>query len=134
MKSIRIRSFSGPYFPAFGLNTKRCGVSLRIQFKCGKIWTRKTPNTDTFHAVVVFSFTIIPFSKRKYIHSADRKWFLDNFYGNLENEEFLGNQFEGENEIDDILGLSSSSGEEDIPLNDGDAPLDENEPTLPRKK
>ena len=38
MKSIRIRSFSGPYFPAFGLN---------IQSTCEKIRTRKTPNTDT---------------------------------------------------------------------------------------
>ena len=28
-----------------------CIVSLRIQSECGKIRTRKTPNTDTFHAV-----------------------------------------------------------------------------------
>ena len=27
-------------------------VSLRIQSKCGKIPTRITPNTDTFHAVI----------------------------------------------------------------------------------
>ena len=33
--------FSGPYFPAFGLNTKRYFVSLRIQSECGKIRTRK---------------------------------------------------------------------------------------------
>ena len=26
-------------------------VSLRIQSECGKMWTRNTPNTDTFHAV-----------------------------------------------------------------------------------
>ena len=26
-------------------------VSLRIHSACGKIQTRKTPNTDTFHAV-----------------------------------------------------------------------------------
>ena len=51
VKSVRIRSFSSPYFPAFGLNTERYGVSLRIQSECGKIRTRKTPNTDTFHAV-----------------------------------------------------------------------------------
>ena len=33
VKSVCIRSFSGPYFPTFGLNTERygCGVSLRIQ-------------------------------------------------------------------------------------------------------
>ena len=33
--------FSGPYFPVFGLNTKRCSVSLRIQSECAKIWTKK---------------------------------------------------------------------------------------------
>ena len=43
--------YSGRYFPAFGLNTERYGVSLRIQFECGKIQTRKTPNTNTFQAV-----------------------------------------------------------------------------------
>ena len=32
---------SGPYFPVFGLNTKRYSVSLRIQSECGKIRTRK---------------------------------------------------------------------------------------------
>ena len=51
VKSVPIRSFSGPYFPVFGLNAERYGVSLRIQSKCGKMRTRKTPNTDTFHAV-----------------------------------------------------------------------------------
>ena len=51
VKSVRIRNFSGPYFPAFGLNTERYSVSLQIQFKCEKEKTRKTPNTDTSHAV-----------------------------------------------------------------------------------
>ena len=41
VKSVQIRSFSGPYFPAFGLNTERCRVSLHIQSEWGKIWTRK---------------------------------------------------------------------------------------------
>ena len=36
VKSVRIRSYSGPQFPAFGLNTKSYGVSLRIKSKCGK--------------------------------------------------------------------------------------------------
>ena len=30
VKSMRIRSYSGPHFPAFGLNTERYGVSLGI--------------------------------------------------------------------------------------------------------
>ena len=51
VKSVFIWSFSGPYFPAFGLNVERYFVSLRIQTECGKIRTRKTPNTDTFHSV-----------------------------------------------------------------------------------
>ena len=45
--------FSGSSFPAFRLNTGKYSVSLRIQFKCGEIRTRKTPNTGTFHAVKV---------------------------------------------------------------------------------
>ena len=55
VKSVCIRSFCGPYFPAFGLNTEIYGVSFRIQSKCRKIRTRKTPNTDTFNAVVVLN-------------------------------------------------------------------------------
>ena len=51
VKSLRIRSYSDPHFPAFGLNTERYGVSLRIQPECRKMRTRITPNTDTFHAV-----------------------------------------------------------------------------------
>ena len=50
VKSVRIRSYSGPHFPAFGLNSERYGVSLRIQSECGKMLTRITANTDTFNA------------------------------------------------------------------------------------
>ena len=53
VKSVLIRSYSRPHFPTFALNTKRYGVSLRIQSECGKMQTRATPNTDTFHAVTV---------------------------------------------------------------------------------
>ena len=52
VKSVAIRRFSGLYFPAFGLNIERYGECLRIQSECGKIRTRKTSNTDTFHAVL----------------------------------------------------------------------------------
>ena len=51
IKSVRIRSYFGPHFPAFGLNTERYGVSLHIQSKCGKMRTRITPNTDIFHVI-----------------------------------------------------------------------------------
>ena len=53
VKGALIRSFSSPYFHAFRLNTERYGVTLRIQFECGKIRTRKTPNMDAFHVCLV---------------------------------------------------------------------------------
>ena len=53
VKSVHARSYSGPHLPTFGLNMERYEASLRSQSECGKIWTRITPNTDTFHAVIV---------------------------------------------------------------------------------
>ena len=44
VKSVFIRSYSGPDFPALRLNTERYS-------KCVKIRTRITPNTYTFYAV-----------------------------------------------------------------------------------
>ena len=40
VKSVLIRSYSGPHFP-----------------ECGKMWTRITPNTDTFYAVKIKRIT-----------------------------------------------------------------------------
>ena len=51
VKSVPIRSYSGPYFSAFGLPKEKYGLFLRIQSECWKIRTRTTPNTDPFHAV-----------------------------------------------------------------------------------
>ena len=51
VKSVGIQSFSDPYFLAFWQNTERWELSQSIQSKCGKMRTRKTPNTDTFHVV-----------------------------------------------------------------------------------
>ena len=48
VKSVRIRSYSGPHFPTFGLNTERYSVSLFIQSNCGKMRSRITSNTDSF--------------------------------------------------------------------------------------
>ena len=56
VKNFHIRSYSGPYFPAFGLNTEKYGVSLCTHSECGKIRTRITPNTDTFYAVLYYHF------------------------------------------------------------------------------
>ena len=64
VKSVRIQSYSGSYFAAFGLTTERWGVSLRSQSEFGKLWTRITPNTDTFLAVVfIIWFKTICFVK-----------------------------------------------------------------------
>ena len=44
VESVRIWSYSGPHFPAFGLNKEE---------ECGKMQTRITPNMNTFQAVKV---------------------------------------------------------------------------------
>ena len=59
VKSVRIRSYSDPCFPAFGLITERYSVSLRIQSECGKIQTRITPNADTFYAAYMLQYTVV---------------------------------------------------------------------------
>ena len=51
MKSVRIQSFSGPYFLTLGLKTDIYSVNLRIHSEHGKIPIRKTLNTGTFYAV-----------------------------------------------------------------------------------
>ena len=56
VKSVRIRSISGPCFTAFGLNTERYGVSLRIQSECGKIRNRKTQIRTIFTQCWLFAF------------------------------------------------------------------------------
>ena len=60
LKSTFIRRFFGPHFLAFGLNTERYGISLCIQSECGKSQTRKTPNADTFHAVIKETIKLLP--------------------------------------------------------------------------
>ena len=52
VKSVQIWSFSGPYFPVFGLNAEIYPVNPRIQSKYGKIRTKKTPYLDKFYAVL----------------------------------------------------------------------------------
>ena len=51
MKNVSNWSFSGPYFPAFGLNTEIYYVNLFIQSKCRKIYFRKTRNIDNFYVM-----------------------------------------------------------------------------------
>ena len=51
VKNVSLWNSIGPHFPAFGLNTDIYRANLPIQYKCGKMQTRKTLNTDAFHAV-----------------------------------------------------------------------------------
>ena len=59
VKRVRIQSYSGPYFPTFGLNTGTYGVSLRIQSECGKIRTIITPNRTLFTQWVWISYCMV---------------------------------------------------------------------------
>ena len=52
IKSVHIQSFSGLYFPAFGLNMERFEVT-RVQSECVKTESRKTLNMDTFYALLL---------------------------------------------------------------------------------
>ena len=53
VRSVGIRSVSCPHFPAFEQNME---IST-YQSEYGKIRTRKSPNTDTFHSVYVLMKT-----------------------------------------------------------------------------
>ena len=58
-KVFKYGIFSGPYFPAFVLNTERYFVSLSVfSPNVGKYWPEKTPYLDNFHAVQWISFVL----------------------------------------------------------------------------
>ena len=79
LKMSKYGIFSGRYFPAFGLNTKRYGLSLRIQSECGKVLTRKNSYLDTFHALhMTPTFRLTPLEKPDFFILVDR------FYERLE--------------------------------------------------
>ena len=65
VKGVRIQSYFGPHFLAFGLNTERYGVSLRIQSKYGKYLSVFNPNADYNNSGYghflrsVFSYSVI---------------------------------------------------------------------------
>ena len=59
-KLSKCRVFSGPYFPAFRLNTETYSVSFSIQSKCGKIRKRRNSVFGHFHSVIlVLSINVI---------------------------------------------------------------------------
>ena len=57
LKSIRVRSFAGPYFPAFGLNNERYSVIISwlcyffISLYISKVESYSTPTTLFYHCV-----------------------------------------------------------------------------------
>ena len=51
--------FFNRHFAVFELNTEIYGVNLRIQFKYGRIRTRKTPYLDIFHTLIIIYFFVI---------------------------------------------------------------------------
>ena len=61
MKSVYIWSYSGLHFPAFGLNTERYLVFLRVQSEYWKMRTRITLNTDTFNAVKLLGSCVLQY-------------------------------------------------------------------------
>ena len=48
LKPVRIRGYSGPYFPAFGLNTERYSYLCLLSSNAGKYGPEETPYLDTF--------------------------------------------------------------------------------------
>ena len=59
VKSVRNSEFFWSVFSRIRTDTEIYGVNLCIQSKFGKIRTRKTANTDTFHAVDITTVTTI---------------------------------------------------------------------------
>ena len=69
-KCPKYGDFSGPYFLAFGLNTERYFVCLRIQSECGKIRTRKNSifgqisNSDSWDIMRYIPFLLLVITLR----------------------------------------------------------------------
>ena len=83
VKNVRIRSYSGPHFLTFGLNTERDGVSLHIQSECWKISTIITPNTDTSYAVRIGHFEKVASASRHWYQYHIQKLFFAQYMSHL---------------------------------------------------
>ena len=70
MKSVRIRSFSSPYFPAFGLNTER----YRVSPKNSEYGHFSRSDSITNYKLIHF-FPILPFHQP----NENILWFSDVF-------------------------------------------------------
>ena len=91
---VSILSFSGPYFPSFGLNMERYRVSLHIQSECKKIRTRNTRNTDIFSPSDSYSwFPIFLVTSNHSFFSVSIKCFLSIAIQALASEKLTRNIF-----------------------------------------
>ena len=50
-----------------------CSVSPRVHYECGKVWTRITPNTETFYSWNLYSFQVSFF---EWLNKILHKWIL----------------------------------------------------------
>ena len=80
LKSARIRSYSGPYFPAFGQNTERYSVSLRIQSKMRESTDQNNSEYGHFLCIVLHWFwLLIHWLMNTYTHTLHIQWLLMHF-------------------------------------------------------
>ena len=75
------------------LNTERCGVSLRIQSKCGKKRTRKTPNTNR-HCTCLAQWSKPVLGSKELLSTAEKmKFSIKDFFSiHDKNRNFLWTQ------------------------------------------
>ena len=94
VKGVRIQGCSGLYFPAFGLNTERQEVSLRVQSECVKIRTRTKTNTDNFYAqndkiIQIMALVKIQAKFSKYFQTTWFNKIVGFLFANLSNHELV---------------------------------------------
>ena len=68
VKSVRIRSYSDPHFPTFGLKTEYLSV---FSPNAGKIRAGITSNTDSFYAVPIVLLLMFYFYRNTEIYSVN---------------------------------------------------------------
>ena len=101
VKHVCIRSYSGPYFPAFELNTEIYSVNLRIQSECWKIRTRKNSVFGYFsHSASSWSWISIRIviCKKNKMERSTNTLLFQKWYG-------IGLQRKFDNTIDSIAAI-----------------------------
>ena len=76
IKSVHIRSFSDPHFPAFGLNTERYFVSLRSFRILPECWKK---NPEKLRIRTLFTHCLFQFILVYLIDEKKNRWKVANF-------------------------------------------------------